>query len=119
MCNRFKHSDNPATRRRRLRAGRVLLGALWLVVPFSLGAADLRDAQRLYLRGDYTQCIRMAEKAISERDLDEEWRLLLTQALLAVGRYTNAESVMHVGLDAHPSSIRLRVQAYEVYRQNG
>src|ERR1051325_4079281 len=80
---------------------------------------DLEEARPLLTRGKYTECIRFCQEAIAQRETSEEWRLLLAQSLLAVGRYTNAYSLIHTNLERYPWSVRLRLLGHEVFRQNG
>ncbi|PYI84817.1 MAG: hypothetical protein DME26_12665, partial [Verrucomicrobia bacterium] len=99
------------------------IGVAWLLC-FSLGsprvfAADVEDAQKQFIAGDYTNCIRVCEQAVGARDASEEWKLLLAQSLLTVGRYTNALAVISSALAQHASSVRVRLLAYDVLRQNG
>src|SRR5206468_10507297 len=60
----------------------------------SAAAADLEQCRKMFLSGDYTNCIRAAEAAISDQVRDEEWPMLLMQSLLAVGRYPEADSAL-------------------------
>src|SRR5207247_702392 len=118
-----------ASSRRRLQVASVFaralsaIGVAWLLC-FSLGsprvfAADVEDAQKQFIAGDYTNCIRVCEQAVGARDGSEEWKLLLAQSLLTVGRYTNALAVISSALAQHASSVRVRLLAYDVLRQNG
>jgi tetratricopeptide (TPR) repeat protein len=45
--------------------------------------------------------------------------LLLAESLMAVGRYTNAHSVVQTNLSRFPWSVQLRLLAYDVFRRNG
>ena len=76
-------------------------------------AADLAEAQKEFLSGKYEKVIRAGEAAIKAEGGEEEWPLLLAQALLTVGRYTNAQDVIHASLDQFPFSIRVRLLARE------
>jgi tetratricopeptide (TPR) repeat protein len=98
-----------------------LLGLLLSSVVFNavLQAADWEDAQKLFLKGDYDQCIRQARQAIEQNNRDEEWRLLLAETFLVTGQYTNALAVVTTNLDRYSSSIQLRLLANEVFRRNG
>jgi tetratricopeptide (TPR) repeat protein len=95
--------------------------AMLLLMGFSLAAlaSDLDDVRMLFLKGDYAECVRQADKALPERDSDEDWRLLQVEALMAQGRYSNALAAVEQGLLRTYGSIRLRLLAYDVCRQNG
>lgn len=99
------------------RAGALLLGLL-LATP-ALRADELDDARALLLQGKYAECLQAAEKAVAADDASDEWPILLAQACLATGRYTNAYSVVSTNLDRHPWSVKLRLLAHDVARRNG
>ena len=82
-------------------------------------AADLEQCRKMFLSGEYTNCIRAAEGAIRDQVRDEEWPLLLMQSLLAVGRYPEADSALTEALTRYRYSIRLRVLGVEVLSANG
>src|SRR5207244_8911501 len=82
-------------------------------------AADLEQCRKMFLSGEYTNCIRAAEGAIRDQVRDEEWPLLLMQSLLAVGRYPEADSALTDALRRYRYSIRLRVLGAEVLSANG
>ncbi|HXJ56247.1 MAG TPA: tetratricopeptide repeat protein [Verrucomicrobiae bacterium] len=82
-------------------------------------AADLDDARPLFIKGQYAECIHACEAAIAEREPSEEWRLLLAKSMMALGRYTNAYTVISTNLERFPWSVRLRLLGREVYLQNG
>jgi tetratricopeptide (TPR) repeat protein len=110
-----------ASRSRRERWFAPLLAAAaivcWIAPPGS--AADLDDVRPLFIKGEYTKCIKACQEAIAEREFSEEWRLLLVESLMAVGRYTNALSVVQTNLSRYPWSVQLRLLAHEVLRRNG
>src|SRR5258706_5169239 len=111
-------------RRARILTRASLVRALSRVVlvgfaSLQVDAADLEAARPLLIQGHYAECIRACERAIAARESSEEWRLLLAQSLMAVGRYTNAYSVISTNLERYPWSIRLRLLGREVYQQNG
>ena len=82
-------------------------------------SADLDNVRPLFIKGDYVKCIKACQEAIAEREPEEEWRLLLAQSLMAVGRYTNAHAVVQTNLARFPWSVQLRLLAHEVFRRNG
>ena len=86
---------------------------------FPLAAADLQQARKEFISGNYTNCVRLAEQAINASDPDEDWRLLLTSSLMTLGQYTNAQAVITTNLSRYYTSIRTRLLGHEVFRQNG
>src|ERR1043165_759437 len=62
---------------------------LWLLFATSGRAVELDDARQQFLSGQYSQCIKTCEQAIEDGEYSEEWRLLLIQAYLTTGQYTN------------------------------
>ena len=115
-------SIGPVTQQRRF--GRLQywpwLGA-WLLLVFGLTGfgAELEEARRQFLAGNYSDCTTQAEKVLESRPDDEGWHLLLSQALLATGRYRVARSAITNALAHEPRSLRLRWQAREVFQSNG
>ncbi len=95
--------------------GIMLLGA----AVFHLEAADLQQARQEFLAGNYTNSVRLAEQAIGANDPDEDWRLLLANSLLTLGRHTNAQAVITTNLSRYSTSIRTRLLGHEVFRLNG
>jgi tetratricopeptide (TPR) repeat protein len=91
---------------------------LW-VTGVSLSAAELEEVQKLYLTGNYEDCARRAQEALDRRMRNEDWGLLLSQSMLELGRYADAQKAISNALELQPFSVRLRVQAREVYLQNG
>jgi len=110
----------PSSFRREPRPAWVLclLGLFLGTIPI-LPAAEPEEAGKLFLAGDYPGCIQMAGKAMADDDSGEEWRLLLAQAFMAVGQYTNAHAVISTNLERYSSSVRLRLLARDVYLLNG
>src|SRR5262245_49856640 len=100
----------------------------WLILSFAAAGllnparacgADLTAAQQQLLSGRYLDCIVSAQQALSENRRSEEWRLLLVQGLLAVGRYPDAYEVITNALTRDTRSIRLRWLAREALQHNG
>jgi len=82
-------------------------------------AADLEDAQQQFLSGDYSGCIGTLEKAMADRAGGEDRHLLLSKALMIVGRYPDAYKAITNALEQEPWSIRLKWQARDVFLANG
>lgn len=98
------------------RLGRVLVGftMLALLGPAARAAYEVSDARRDLIAGSYTDVIEHAEAARRVTNADSEWTLLHVQALLAVGRNAEADTVMAAALKADTGSIRLRWLARDV-----
>jgi len=90
-----------------------LLLCLWPVA-----AADLEECRKLFVTGNYSECISRCEEAV-RKQRDEEWPMLLMKSLLATGRYPEAEAVLTNALPLYRSSIRLRLAGREVFNANG
>lgn len=96
----------------------LVLLALAVVAP-TLRGADLDETRALFLKGDYTGTIKACEQAIADDESSDDWRVLLARSFLALGRYTNAYSVVTTNLDRFPWSVKLRFLGHEVCRRNG
>jgi len=94
----------------------VLLGA---VSGFLARAAELKEAEDLFLSGNYSQCADVAAQMVRHRPASEDWQVLLSQALLASGKYTEAYNAMTNAVEENSWSIRLQWQARQVYLCNG
>ena len=81
--------------------------------------ADLKDAQQLFLTGDYQACIDTARESVRRRPASEEWQILLSQALLAAGKYPEAYQAMTNALEENSWSVQLQWQARQVFLCNG
>jgi tetratricopeptide (TPR) repeat protein len=100
---------------------RRVLACFVLVCSWPIFAADLPACRKLMIAGKYEECINQCEEAVTEKARDEEWPILHSQALLAVGRYPEAESAVTNAL-AQPrlrSNIRLHLAGYHVSNANG
>jgi tetratricopeptide (TPR) repeat protein len=94
----------------------IVLGVAWsLASP----AADFKEAQQKFLSGNYTRCIAQVEGALTNGADGEEWRLLLSKALLATGRYPEALASITNALEENRWSVRVMWQAREVFQANG
>src|SRR5688500_827894 len=74
-------------------------------------AAELEDARRDFLKGNYDDCIEAAEEAIKDRFPDEEWRHLLIRSYLTTGKHPEALQATTAALRRHSWSIRMRLLA--------
>src|SRR5256885_6734954 len=90
-----------------------------LVCLWPAAAADLPQARKLFVSGDYSECIRLSEQALRDRERDEEWPMLLMKSLLATGRFPEAQSALTNALSRHRSSIRVLLLGCDVTTANG
>jgi tetratricopeptide (TPR) repeat protein len=99
---------------------RVWAGILLVTLStYSLQAADLKQARSQFLAGDYTNCIASAEDAVEKQPDEEDWQVLLSQALMATGQYPRALSAITNALHHNSWGLRLRWQARQVFESNG
>jgi tetratricopeptide (TPR) repeat protein len=98
---------------------RLLAG--WLVLCGILQAvcAEFKEAQKQFLAGDYAGVVTLAQKAAANHPEDEDWQLLLSDALMATGRYAEAQTAITNALARNRWSARLCWQAREVFLANG
>ncbi|MEO5958581.1 MAG: tetratricopeptide repeat protein [Opitutaceae bacterium] len=82
-------------------------------------AADVAAVQKDFLEGDYTDAIAGAQAGMKSAPTNSEWPLLLVQALLAVGRNAEANTVMQEAIGRDRQSVQLRWLAREVAFANG
>ena len=85
----------------------------------AVAAEELDTVRQQRLAGEYEDVIRACQKAVAEQDRSEEWRLMLIQTLLDVGRYPEARSAATNALVTDSRSIRLRWLAREALQANG
>jgi tetratricopeptide (TPR) repeat protein len=91
----------------------------WLVCPWLVPGAELSEARKQFISGQYAECIKTCEQAIADAEYEEEWRLLLAQSQMTLGRYPAALTTVSNALNRYSSSVRARLLGHEVYRQNG
>lgn len=87
--------------------------------------ADLKEAQELFLSGNYSRSLGIAEEVLKDpqnvinRKEREEWQLLSSKSMMMMGRYPEALRAITNRVAQDRRSIRLRWQAREVLRSNG
>lgn len=116
---RSSSGPNHASYRHRSVAVYLPWMVLLLLAGSSSRADDLSDAQDLFRKGKYSECVRAASDAMKDRSSREEWSLLLTRAHLELGRYEEALTVITNALTRHSRSIPVHLEARQVYLQNG
>jgi len=85
----------------------------------SIFAATLDEAQEMFRKGQYNECIRAAQSAIEDGTYEEGWPILLARAQMATGKYPEAMTTVNSGLRRYSSSYQLRLEAYHVFKANG
>lgn len=96
----------------------ILAVALVAIFISSACADELDDANKLFLKGKYDECLRSCEKADAD-DYRQEWRILHANTLVIKGRYPDAEKVVSNALVRFPNSIRLRMVGIETANSSG
>lgn len=95
-------------------------GCAWLAaMVISTSAADLAQAKTAIIKGDYQRAIAQCELALKSDTGEEEWPLLLTESLMALGRYSNAQAVVSRAIEQFPFSLRTKLAARQVSLYNG
>ena len=87
--------------------------SVWLFLGMNAGAQDLAAVQQQFLRGNYTEVIKTAQKELNDNSYRSDWRKLLVKSLLTVGRYGEAYTNAIEGLNGYSSDIGLRLLARE------
>src|SRR5205085_776629 len=82
-------------------------------------AEDVESTAKLLLSGRYESVVDIANKAINNKEREEEWRLYLMKAQLALGRYPDALAAATNALRRYSSSIRIKLTAYEALQASG
>ncbi len=115
-------SPNPISTdglRKRAWRGVLPLLVLWLgALPLSR-AAEVADAQAEFLSGNYATAIKLAQAGVAATPANEDWQVLLGQALLTVGRTPDADAAVTLGLSRVPVSLRLRWLSREIALTDG
>lgn len=96
----------------------LLLGGLFLAGSPSW-ANDLADAWKAQHTGNHTEAARLAKTARETGERSVEWPLLEAQALISVGQYETALSVLEEAIDRDRRSPRLRWMAHQVQESLG
>jgi tetratricopeptide (TPR) repeat protein len=82
-------------------------------------ADDPNRCVNLFLCGKYDECSSLAREAIGQGQRDEAWWLWGTRADLIRGRHEEARELLDGGLTKNSYAVRLRLLAYDLYRQSG
>jgi len=82
-------------------------------------AQDLEACRALYRSGKYAEAMEMAKQAVDNRAFGHDWRIILGESMLALGRYDDAALKMGSLLQRYPTSVRMLMLAHDVYLMNG
>lgn len=87
--------------------------------PERVQAADLSETRAAFYRGEYAQCIAMAQAEVDKGIWNDAWSRQLLECLIITGRYTEACEAYEKVADRFSTSIPLRVIAAQAYRFAG
>src|ERR1035438_1049490 len=85
--------------------------SVWLFAGMSAGAQELEAMRQQFLRGNYAEVIKAAQKEVDDNWYRSDWRRLLVESLLTVGRYGEACTNANEGLNGYSSDIGMRLLA--------
>ncbi len=91
----------------------------FLVGHSQVHAADLATARAEITKGEYSKAAASLGAAIAERPRGGEWHAALIEALLAQGRYPEAQTALTNAIARSSNSLPLLWLAREVFRANG
>jgi tetratricopeptide (TPR) repeat protein len=89
----------------------LFCGVAFFSSPSAVGQT-LEETQQQFLRGNYAEVISTARKQVADGS-SSDWRILLIQSLLAVGRYGDAYTNAQNGLDDYPIRLQMFLLARE------
>ena len=81
--------------------------------------ADFEKARKLFNTGQYSECIKSTQKAIVNGAYGPQWRILMVESLMELGRYEEAAREINTALERHRFSIRLLKLGYSANLYNG
>jgi tetratricopeptide (TPR) repeat protein len=93
----------------------VIIIATVIHAEISSGAARTRDfekARELFNTGQYSECVKSAQKAIVNGAHEPQWQILLVESQMELGRYEEAARNVRIALGRHPFGIRLLKLGY-------
>lgn len=109
----------PVKVRQKFASHRGLLAALLCGLVRFACAEELEEARQHFLTGQYEECLRVCAMPEVEGRRDYEWPFLHAQALLAVGRYVEAEVVVSNALSVSTGNIQLRMLGVDTAKASG
>ncbi|MHC4431626.1 MAG: tetratricopeptide repeat protein [Planctomycetota bacterium] len=81
--------------------------------------ADIEVPRKQFKAGQYVECLESTRKAIEDGAYAADWRILMIESLMALGRYEQAVEAMDTAIGDYRWSIRLLKLGHTVYRRNG
>lgn len=89
-----------------------------LLLVFTLAArgAELSDARKQFLSGQYSNCAAACREALADYAYQEEWHELLARSEFARGRYEEAGVALSNALNRFSWSIPLRLLGRDIFR---
>ncbi len=96
-----------------------LLAACTWFAPIAVHGADLDACRKLFVQGEYDECIAAASKAIAAREYGEAWPALKARAELFTGRTADAAATLTTSLERYTWSLNLRLLAHHAARCAG
>lgn len=103
----------------RLPLAMVLCLALLSGSPRHTFAAEIEVCREQFRTGQYAECIESAEEAIEEKAFSSEWRALMIESRMALGRYAEAAEDANSVIQYYSLSLRLLKLGHKVYLHNG
>ena len=101
-----------------MRSGPCIVGIILALTAHAF-AVSVEDCQKLFIKGDYTECIKQSKQGLDNAPWDEQLALLLAKSQLALGQYPEAQTTIVTALRRNPNSIRLLLAAHDIYDANG
>jgi tetratricopeptide (TPR) repeat protein len=100
--------------------GRRALLAVWLLLAVgSARAADLETCRNQFKTGQYTECLEACRQAVEADAYEPQWRILMIESLLALGKYSEAAVEVTAATRYYPLSISFLKLANTVYTYSG
>lgn len=94
------------------------LGFCFLVPPIAIGA-DVAEAEKLYLSGQYDQCIQLTQSEIKKGADGRDWWEWKIRSEMARGKWEDAALSVEQAKDKFPYGLYFPLMNYEILRQTG
>jgi tetratricopeptide (TPR) repeat protein len=82
-------------------------------------ASDINVSLEQFKKGRYSECVESSRKAIKEGAHGRQWRVLMVESLMALGRYDQAAKEVDTALLKYPLSICLLKLGHTAYLYSG
>ncbi len=82
-------------------------------------ASDIEMPRGQFKTGRYAECLESAQKAVEDAADGRQWRILIVESLIALGRYDEAAQEIDLALVRYPRSIRLLKLGHTVSLYSG